>query len=360
MFIFLFVLYIFICIIYMSSSMTLWIPNDMGPDSQTMDIASTMINDFGVSKIDNDAYNNNFNEYYDQHIRKNESKNRTFCSSNGNGINVEYLILNANKKTYVTLLSLEIDPNNPDNIDVLAMMVFKWSPTASSVKIQAFCSNQKRLVAKGSGTKLMNFLKKTLTHMGINNIYLNPIPNAVSYYKSQQFKEAKTPGKKIHDSSSPKPKSKSKSSSKSKSASKPKSASKKMSASKPKSASKKMSASKPKSSSKHQTSKKSDKMPTMTINLRATKNWKTAKSKMKSYQTLTRKSHGKTYLIKEQKQLLEKVDKIVDDLSQDEREIVLAGDIIEVLDMKGIILNDEEKRTVERHLADKYNIYNMY
>ena len=187
----------------MSHSMFLWIPKNLDPVSKTIDIASTMIQDFGVSQINNDTYNNNFNEYYDQHIRQNESANLTFCLKNGKGINVQYLIDNANKPTYVTLLSLDIDPDDPDNFTVLASIVFKWSPTAGSVKIQAFCGNQKRQT-KGAGTKLLNFLKKVLTHMDINNIYLNPVPEAVPYYSSQQFVEAKTPKKKVYDTSSSK------------------------------------------------------------------------------------------------------------------------------------------------------------
>jgi hypothetical protein len=330
--------------------MTLWIPNDIDSDSQTMDIASTMQTSFGVSKINNDTYNNDFNEYYNQHIRDKETSKNTFCSKNGNGINVQYLIENANKKSYVTLLSLGTNQYDPN---VLAILVFKWSPTASSVKIQAFCSNQKQQV-RGSGTKLLNFLKKTLTHMGINNIYLNPIPNAVSYYKSQQFVEAKTPGKKIHDSSSPKPKSNTKS--KTNSQSKPKSKSK----------SKSKSQSKPKSKSQSKTKPISTKdsqqhMPTMTLNIRATNNWKKTKTKMRSYSALTRKNHGKsygkTYYSTSQKILLEKVDKILNNLSQDERAMTQFYDIITILNREGIDLTEDEEAVIRRYLENTHQIY---
>jgi hypothetical protein len=92
--------------------MTLWIPKDLDPASKTMDIAETMMRDFGVTRINNDTYNNNFGEYYDQHIRQGETHN-TFCSKDGKGINVQYLINNANKPTYATLLSLNINPHDP-------------------------------------------------------------------------------------------------------------------------------------------------------------------------------------------------------------------------------------------------------
>jgi hypothetical protein len=301
--------------------MTLWIPNDVNPASKTMDIAETMMRDFGVTRINNDTYNNGFDEYYDQHIRQGETHN-TFCSKDGKGINVEYLISNANKKSYITLLSLDINPAVPDDFHVLALMVFKWSPTAGSAKIQAFCSNQKQQT-KGAGTKLLNFLKKTLTHMGINNIYLNPVPGAIPYYSSQRFVEAKTPGKKIYDTSS----SKSRSRSKSKTKSKPK----------------------PKSPKQQ--------IPTMTINLRAANNWSKTKTKMRSYQALTRKTHGKSHIPSETKKLLKKIDEIVNGLSSDHRDMAQAEDIIDILDRHGKRLNDEEEDIVIAYLRKKYQIY---
>ena len=103
--------------------MTLWIPKDLDPASQTMNIAETMMRDFGVSRINNDTYNDMFNEYYDQNIKGTETT-ETFCSKNGTGINVQYLIDNANKKTYATLLSLDINPDDPNEVYVLASIVF--------------------------------------------------------------------------------------------------------------------------------------------------------------------------------------------------------------------------------------------
>ena len=310
--------------------MALWIPKGINPASKTMDIASTMIQDFSISQINNDTYNDNFNEYYNQHIRENETAILTFCSKNGKGINVQYLIDNANKHTYVTLLSLDIDPDDPDVFTVLAAIVFKWSPTAGSVKIQAFCGNQKRQ-SKGAGTKLLNFLKKVLTHMGINNIYLNPIRNAIPYYTSQRFVEAKTPKKKVYDTSSAETKSTT-----SKSKSKTRS---------------------PKSSSKSKSKSKPNKIPTMTINLRAAKNWQSAKTKMSSVRALTRKKYGKTHEAKEKNVLLAKVDKIVNELSSDLRDFAQSQDIIELLERQGTKLNEDEENIVIKHLRNKYEIY---
>jgi hypothetical protein len=316
--------------------MTIWIPKGTNPASKTMDIVSTMIQDFGVSQINNDTYNDNFNEYYNQHIRQNEAINLTFCSKNGKGINSGYLIDNANKHTYVTLLSLDTDPDDPDDFTVLAAIVFKWSPTAGSVKIQAFCGNQK-LQSKGAGTKLLNFLKKTLTHMGINNIYLNPIRGAIPYYTSQQFVEAKTPKKKVYDTSSSETKSKTKSKTRS-----------------PRS---------PKSSSKSKTKTpkppvKPNKIPTMTINLRAAKNWKSAKTKMSSIRALTRKTYGKKHEAKEKNVLLSKIDKIVDNLSTDQRDFAQYQDIIDIFDRnERRHLNEDEEDIVIKHLRSKYDIY---
>jgi hypothetical protein len=243
---------------------------------------------------------------------------------------VEYLIENANKPTYVTLLSLDINPDDPSDFNVLATIVFKWSPTANSAKIQAFCSNQK-LPSKGAGTKLLNLLKKVLTRMGLNNIYLNPVPEAVSYYSKQQFVEARNPKKKVYDTSSPKSKTKSKSRSPGSNSN-----------------------SKSKSKSKPKTYKKP---PTMTINLRASRNWKKAKTKMSSYSALTRKTHGKSHMSTATKVLMKKVDEIVNGLHGDLRDFAQQEDIIKLLNRQGIDLNDEEEDMVRRYLMDQYDIY---
>jgi hypothetical protein len=168
--------------------------------------------------------------------------------------------------------------------------------------------------------------------MKIDNIYLNPIPNAIPYYSSQKFVEAKTPKKKVYDTSSSKStttKSKTKS---------------------PRS---------PKSSSKSKTKSKSkpNKIPTMTFNLRAAKNWQSAKTKMSSVRALTRKKYGKTYEANATNILLAKVDKIVNELSSDRRDFAQYQDIIDMLDRSGTHLNDEEEDIVIKHLRDKYDIY---
>jgi hypothetical protein len=317
----------------MPEQIAIWIPNDLNPASQTSVIANHMLAvNQNVVPIDvTTEYHNNFTEYYNKHIRQNEPVHATFCFKDGVGINVEYLIDNANKKTYATLLSLDVDPSDPTIFDVLAMLVFKWSPTANAVKIQAFCGNQK-LPSKGAGTKLLNFLKKTLTQMNINIIYLNPVPSAVPFYSKNQFQNTKNPGQKIHDSSSPKPKPKT-----------PKPLSK--------SKSKSPKALKPKSKSKNKG------IPTMTINLRARRNWKKTKTKLSTYHALTRKTHGKAYTKKKENILYAKIDKIVADLPRDHRDIAEYRDIFDLLDREGTRLSDDEEDIVRDYLSKKYDIY---
>jgi hypothetical protein len=301
------------------NNIVLWIPRGLDPASQTMDIANVMQQHFHVSQINNDLYNNNFTEYYDRHIRQNEGKT-TFCSKNNTGINVQYLINNANKPSYVTLLSLETNPIDPTDFQVLAIIVFRSSPTAKSVKIQAFCSNQK-MQTYGAGTKLLNFFKRTLLHMNISGIYLNPIINATPYYSGQQFKVNELQ-RKIYDTSSPSP-------TKSKKKSKP---------------------SNPVKPSKPN--------PTMSINLRATKNWTRAKTKLRAYQALTRRKHGKSHYPILNAFISIKIDKIINSLSQDHREIVTYSDIIELLEKRErIVLSEYDEAALVRYLEDKYEIY---
>ena len=308
-----------------AEQIAIWVPNDLNPASQTSAITTHMTtSNRNVVMIDvNTSYNNNFKEYYNQHIKQNEKANATFCSKNGKGINVEYLTDYANKRNYATLLSLDVDINDPTQFEVLAILVFRWSPTVGAVKIQAFCGNQKR-PSKGSGTKLLNFLKKTLTQMGINNIYLNPVPNAVGYYSIHQFKNH--PTGKIYDSSSPKSKTPS---------------------------GKKTGTKSPKSKTKTN----NNKIPTMTINLRSVKNWRKIKTKMSAYSALTRKTHGKTHISTATKKLLSKIDTIVDDLTSDDREIVQYQDMLDLIDRAHIKLNEAEENIVRKHLRTKYGIY---
>ena len=56
----------------------IWIPRDLAPHSRTMDIANTLQSEFHALRINNDEYNNNFEEYYNQHIRQNEDISNTF------------------------------------------------------------------------------------------------------------------------------------------------------------------------------------------------------------------------------------------------------------------------------------------
>ena len=311
-----------------NEKLAIWIPTDLNPASQTMDIANKMINDFGVTQINNDTYNNNFNEYYDQHIRHNETENLTFCSKNRTGINVQYLVNNANKKTYVTLLLLDYDKYQPDYFDVLAIIVFKWSATAGSVKIQAFCGNQK-LSNKGAGTKLLNSLKKVLLSMNLNSIYLNPIPNAVSYYSKQQFKPTTNVNRRINDSSTPKSVSKSKSKSKSKTKSKTKSKSK----------------------------SKTPEPPTMSLNIRSERNWNKLKTKMKSYSAFTRKKYGKTFDNDHKNIIIAKTNKILNGLRGDDRDFATSQDIIRLLRDSDESITDEDEEIAFNYLRNELDMY---
>ena len=99
----------------------------------------------------------------------------------------------------------------------------------------------------------------------------------------------------------------------------------------------------------------------MTLNIRATNNWKKTKTKMRSYSALTRKNHGKsygkTYYSTSQKILLEKVDKILNNLSQDERDFAQHNDIITILNREGDDLTEDEENVVREYLENRYQIY---
>ena len=201
--------------------------------------------------------------------------------------------------------------------------------------------------------------------MNINIIYLNPVPTAVTFYEKNQFQNTKNPDKKIHDSSSPKlatpkpkPKPKSKSlspGSKAKKKSKAKAKSKRIGS---QSATRSLTKSKSKSQSTHSsahTSHTPSPMPTMTINLRAVKNWKKTKTKMRSYSALTRKNHGKSYAKYKINTIYAKIDKIVANLSQNDRDDVCMHDIFTFLQDDGFATDNYEAQ-IRDYVNSKYSI----
>jgi hypothetical protein len=72
------------------------------------------------------------------------------------------------------------------------MLVFKVDKIIpnepSHLEVIAFCSNADNKMAKGHGTKLLNLLKQSMSLAKIDNIILNPVPEAIPYYEKQLFK----------------------------------------------------------------------------------------------------------------------------------------------------------------------------
>ena len=94
----------------------------------------------------------------------------------------------------------------------------------------------------------------------------------------------------------------------------------------------------------------------MTMNIRAANNWKKTTNKIRSYQALSRKSHGKSYIPSAIKGIFKKVDKIINGLSRDHREMLQINDIFDMLSGERINLDDDEKLFVSKYLREKYDI----
>jgi hypothetical protein len=78
---------------------------------------------------------------------------------------------------------------------------------------------------------------------------------------------------------------------------------------------------------------------------------------MSAYSALTRKNHGKTHVPTATKKLYAKVDKIMEGLSPDTKEIAQYRDIFHMLNNNGNRLLDNEEDVVRDYLRDKYEIY---
>lgn len=319
----------------------IWVPNGMSTDDKTREIADTMKLQFKVGEINKDDYEGKFIKFYDAHIRQfSDSFDSTFCKKKGNmGVNIDYLIENANKTTYATLMSVNGDHFDDGIFGVNAILIFRWAKTPNALKIQVLCADQ-RVKGTGDGTKLLNLVKQTLTSMNLNNIYLNPLEVAVPYYSKNQFRNTTNSDKLIHDSSDSKSKSKSNSKSKTKTI-------------------------------------RTAVIPSMTMNLRARRNWNKTKtkfkaisvireninnsktrSKLKSSKSKSKSSKSKSPKSERSTILLLKVDEIVDGLSRSEREMATFNDILDLVkrDLRNISEKDED--LIEDYVYKKYNIEN--
>jgi len=315
----------------------IWVPDGMSTDDKTREIADTMKSHFKVGEINKDDYEGKFIKFYDAHIRQfSDSFDSTFCKKKGNmGVNIDYLIENANKTTYATLMSVNGDHFDDGIFGVNAILIFRWAKTPNALKIQVLCADQ-RVKGTGDGTKLLNLVKQTLTSMNLNNIYLNPLEVAVPYYSKNQFRNTTNSDKLIHDSSDSKSKSKSKSKTK---------------------------------------TIRTAVIPSMTMNLRARRNWNKTKTKFKAMSVIreninnaktrskSKSSKSKSKSNKSPKSerstlLLLKVDEIVDGLSRSEREMATFNDILDLVkrDLRNISEKDED--LIEDHIYTKYNIEN--
>ncbi len=337
-----------------TKSIALWVPTNMSPTSETMRITETMLDHFKIEAIDKTEFAGTFELFYDKYIRNFETIDNSFCSKNYLGVNPDYVTQNSDKETFATLLSLDTDDYSGDIVRVNALITFRWSDTSKAIKIQTLCSDQ-RVKGTGEGTKLLNFVKKTARHMGIHNIYLNPLKNAVPYYYRQHFKNVTTANKKVHDSSdSPialNPKKKTSKSSKSSKSSHSHSKSRKKS-----------------SHSPHAV--KADVVPSMMMNLRARSNWNKTKMKLKALSAITRKTHGKStvqmippHVPPRQKKsrnafIIEQIDEIVGKLSEDAKSMTSYNDILKMLGKREIVnLTRDEEINIEDYLTDKHKIY---
>jgi hypothetical protein len=348
----------------------LWIPDGLNPNDITLKIANTILADKKIkpSNIDKTEYSDDFREFYNTHIASGDTVKSTFCSADGAaGVNIEYLINNANKPKFVTLIAVKSDHFN-DSIDINAVLVFRWAKSANALKIQVLCADQRKK-GTGDGTKLLNIIKKTLTSLDLNDIYLNPIDPAVPYYIKQNFRNTTNTDKIIHDSSDPKPKTPTpKPKSKTKTPKTPKTPNSPNSKSKTKSKSPK---SKPMPVHVQVT-------PSMTMNLRARRNWNKTKTKFKAMtvinenikkspskraspykQTSRSRSNSSQYSRKtsRNKKLLLKTDEVVANLKEDEREMVNCNDIIKLLENENIRnITEDDEDIIRNYVYKKYNI----
>jgi hypothetical protein len=350
----------------------LWIPDGIDPNDITLQIANTILADkkLKTTNVDKTEYNNDFREFYNTHIAPGDTVKSTFCSAEGAaGVNIQYLIANAKKPKFVTLIAVKSDHFN-DSIDINAVLVFRWAKSANALKIQVLCADQRKK-GTGDGTKLLNVIKKTLTSLDLNDIYLNPIDPAVPYYIKQNFRNTTNSDKIIHDSSDPKPKTPT-----------PKPKSKTKTPRTPNSKSKTKTPKSPNSKTKSPNSKPKPipvpVTPSMTMNLRARRNWNKTKTKFKAMtvikeninkspskraspykQTSRSRSNSSQYSRKtsRNKKLLLKADEVVTNLTEDQREMVNGDDIIKLLenaDIRNITEDDED--IIRNYVYKKYDI----
>jgi hypothetical protein len=160
----------------------IWIP--VGYENRTkndgLEIAETMIKKLKVKKINSKSYSN-FRELF----TNSGSSELTFCGEN---LSTDYLLEHAEDE--LTLLSVRQLKTDLTITEIYAMLVFKVDKTKvpSHLEVIAFCGNADNKMAKGHGTKLLNLVKQSMSLAKIDNIILNPVPEAIPYYVKQFFK----------------------------------------------------------------------------------------------------------------------------------------------------------------------------
>jgi hypothetical protein len=159
----------------------LWIPKGIPKNNDGLELAETMIKNLKVKKIHSKQH-----RYFRDLFINSGSSEYTFCKN----MSTNYLLGKAENQ--LTLLSVKQQKTDLTITEIYAMLVFKVDKIIpnepSHLEVIAFCSNADNKMAKGHGTKLLNLLKQSMSLAKIDNIILNPVPEAIPYYEKQLFK----------------------------------------------------------------------------------------------------------------------------------------------------------------------------
>ncbi len=146
-----------------------------------------------ITRVDPFDYDFDFENFYAMEIADKYDETikpgHRFCSNPlTGGVSTGYIIDTANEEENATILSVDLRENGTIK-EIYALITFRVSNNKEAIKIHTLCGNQ-AMIGSGEGTRLLNLIKESSYLFGIHKIFLDPLDDAINYYKKLKFRFA--------------------------------------------------------------------------------------------------------------------------------------------------------------------------
>jgi hypothetical protein len=151
-------------------------------------------------------YHNNFENFYNIHIKSKyddkvinddddedvkkykQKKRHYFCATDEmGGVDSGYIIQTANKPNTATIISMDVDEDSDEILEVYALVSFNISNQKMAVHVSTLCGNQV-LPPSGEGTRLLKMVEKAAAKISLNKVFLDPVASAINFYGDNKYR----------------------------------------------------------------------------------------------------------------------------------------------------------------------------